>query len=65
MMVLKGQFSMTEMDGSPALLFMGSPAPSSIEEMMRCNLYLSDFPSHDLARDRVLLREKLEVRGGI
>lgn len=49
-------------DGTPALLFLGSPRLANLEEMNGHGLYLSDIPLHDMSRDFVLLAEQRQVR---
>ena len=55
------QFFETEATGGPALLFMGSAMPSCLEDMVGSGLHLSDFPAHDMSRDRVLLADCVKV----
>ena len=38
---------------------------SFVLPLQRCNLYLSDIPPHDMARDFVLLAEQLKVESDL
>ena len=40
---------------------MGSAMPSCLEDMVGSGLHLSDFPAHDMSRDRVLLADCVKV----
>ena len=40
---------------------MGSAMPSCLEDMVSSGLHLSDFPAHDMSRDRVLLADCVKV----
>ena len=61
-------------DGRDILLFLGSPRISTLEEMMKRELYLCDILPHDMSADFIVMAErhqskailaaKLEVRGG-
>ncbi|GAX79397.1 hypothetical protein CEUSTIGMA_g6838.t1 [Chlamydomonas eustigma] len=57
-LMLKGQFFETEMDGAPVLVFMGSPRLTSLEHMRSHGLRLCDIPSHDMARDYLLINDQ-------
>ena len=57
-MRLKGQ--MVYVSESDCLLFMCSPSVSSLDDLSRRGLYLSDIPLHDSTRELVLLSEKFE-----
>ncbi|PNW71315.1 hypothetical protein CHLRE_16g649050v5 [Chlamydomonas reinhardtii] len=63
---LKGQMVKTQMpDGTPALLFLGSPRLANLEEMNGHGLYLSDIPLHDMSRDFVLLAEQRQAEADL
>ena len=57
-MRLKGQ--MVYVSESDCLLFICSPSVSSLDDLSRRGLYLSDIPIHDSTRELVLLSEKFE-----
>ena len=57
-MRIKGQ--MVYVSESDCLLFMCSPSVSSLDDLSRRGLYLSDIPLHDSTRELVLLSEKFE-----
>ena len=57
-MRLKGQ--MVYVSESDCLLFMCSPSVSSLDDLCRRGMYLSDIPLHDSTRELVLLSEKFE-----
>ena len=52
---LKGQ--MIYLPNIKALLFLGSPRVTSLEEIQTRGLYLSDFPIHDATRDLLMMME--------
>jgi len=69
---LKGQMLPTTLppvgSGGPprrALLFLGSPRLSNLDEMRARGLFLSDFPLHDMARDFVLLAEQRQAEADL
>ena len=48
------------------IIFIGSPRLTSLNELMECNVYLSDIPLYDVTRELVLLNQQriaeIEVR---
>jgi serine/threonine protein kinase len=69
---LKGQMLPTTLPPCPAfpaprraLLFLGSPRLSNLDEMRARGLFLSDFPLHDMARDFVLLAEQRQAEADL
>lgn len=48
--------------GREALMFLGNPSISSIEDMERLNLFLSDFPPQDTAPEQVLFSASKQVQ---
>lgn len=48
--------------GPNALLFIGSPYLTSPQDLERYNLYLSDFPSHEIAPDHMLMTAAKQER---
>lgn len=48
--------------GPDALLFIGSPYLTSPQDLERYNLYLSDFPSHEIAPDHMLMTAAKQER---
>lgn len=47
------------------LLFLGSPRCANLDELQRCQLFLSDFPLHDMGRDFVLLAEQRQAEADL
>ena len=45
--------------------FMGSPRFSGLDELRMHDLYLSDFPTHDMAADFVLLAEQRKAEADL
>ncbi|KAL8593726.1 hypothetical protein ACOMHN_036270 [Nucella lapillus] len=59
LMRLKGQ--MIYVAESDSILFLCSPSVTSLDDMNRRGLFLSDIPLHDATRDLVLLSERFEA----
>ena len=57
-MRLKGQ--MIYVAESDSILFLCSPSVTSLDDLCRRGLFLSDIPLHDATRDLVLLSEHFE-----
>lgn len=57
-MRLKGQ--MIYVAESDSILFLCSPSVTSLDDLCRRGLFLSDIPLHDATRDLVLLSEQFE-----
>ena len=57
-MRLKGQ--MIYVVESDSILFLCSPSVTSLDDLCRRGLFLSDIPLHDATRDLVLLSEHFE-----
>ena len=57
---------MIYMEEEKQIIFIGSPRLSSLNELMECNVYLSDIPLYDVTRELVLLNQQriaeIEVR---
>ncbi|KAK3576872.1 hypothetical protein CHS0354_012926 [Potamilus streckersoni] len=58
-MRLKGQ--MIYVEETDCILFMCSPNLTSLDELQRRGLYLSDIPLHDATRELVLLSEQFDA----
>ncbi|KAJ8028016.1 Guanylate cyclase soluble subunit beta-1 [Holothuria leucospilota] len=56
---LKGQ--MLHIQDSNEIAFLCSPSVTNLDELRKCELYLSDIPVHDATRDLVLISEKFEA----
>ena len=62
--LISGQ--MVFMKEAKQIIFIGSPRLSSLNELMECNVYLSDIPLYDVTRELVLLNQQriaeIEIR---
>lgn len=62
-MELKG--SLTYVEESGCLLFIGSPVIQHLEELTGRGLYISDIPIHDATRDIILVGEQTKAQEGL
>ena len=49
----------------PVLLYLASPRCSSLQEMQKQNLYLSDIPVYDMSADYILLAEQRQAEANL
>ncbi len=56
---LKGGIYLTQMpDGTPGLLFLGSPRLGSVEDLKSLDMFIVDIPTHEMAGDLVVMTER-------
>lgn len=49
----------------PVLLYLASPRCSSLQEMRKQSLYISDIPVYDMSADYILLAEQRQAEANL